>query len=505
MQFMKRALLPATVFVTGGCVLVVEVVATRILAPYFGNTIFSVSSVISVVLAALSVGYYLGGRTADKYPRLRLFFWLVVASGLSVLFLQVLRKFLLPHTGYHLPLTTGPLIMSVTLFFVPSFVLGMLSPFAIALQQKRASKGQGVGTTAGEMFFFSTVGSIAGSLLAGFVLIPHLGITGIVIGVGVVLVLLGLVPLAVMGLGQKLVAIVALLLALGAVLGAGSNTPHSVIYNHDGTYENVMVVDGVYAGRATRFLLLDGNYSAAEYPGSGELVFDYTKYYTLYQPFVPAARNVLVIGGGAYSIPEAYAQDLPDAQVDVDEIEPGLPAVARHYFGLQDNPRLHLYTADGRQQLHSAHGTYDVIFGDAYHSLYSIPAHLTTKEFFELAQSKLSPGGVFIANVIGSLKQDGRNSLAMSEIRTMQQVFQQVYVVAVRSPAFQGTQNLIMVGVNGRTVLDPSAWSGSDSEALRTLPGHLVNLPAYDLRRYAVLTDDFAPVDNLITGNLPKR
>lgn len=504
MQFVKRALLPATVFITGGCVLVVEVVATRILAPYFGNTIFNVSSVISVVLGALSVGYYLGGKLADKRPSLKLFFSLVVASGLAVLLLQVLRNFILPHTGYRLPLTSGPLLMSMALFFVPSFILGMLSPFAIALQQRRAPKGQGVGTTTGEMFFFSTVGSIAGSLLAGFVLIPHLGITVIVLAVGVVLALLGLVPLAVMGMGQKMLTIVALLLALGMVLGAGRSGPGNIIYNHDGTYENVMVVNGAYNGRATRFLLLDGNYSAAEYPGSRDLVFDYTKYYAMYRPFAPDARRVLVMGGGAYSIPEAYVRDLPQAQVDVTEIEPTLPAVARKYFGLQDNPRLHLFTADARQQLHAQQGTYDIIFGDAYHSLYSIPAHLTTKEFFALARSKLSPGGVFIANVIGSL-QPTNKSLALSEIKTMQQVFPQVYVVAVRSPSFMGTQNIIVVGVNSNRVLDPQAWAESTSEVLRTLPAHLVNMPAYSLDRYAVLTDDFAPVDNLITGNLPKR
>src|SRR6266545_3862461 len=210
MKFLRRALLPVVVFVTGACVLVIEIVATRILAPYFGNTIYSVSSVISVVLAALSVGYWIGGRLADRYPLKKLFFMIITFSGVTVLCLEYMQTTLLPTLGYTLPLTIGPLIMSCLLFFIPSFVLGTLSPFAIALRKQEA-KGQGVGTTAGEMFFFSTVGSIVGSLLAGFVLIPLFGIKSIIVGVGIVLFLLGLIPLALLGLERKMTALMVIL------------------------------------------------------------------------------------------------------------------------------------------------------------------------------------------------------------------------------------------------------------------------------------------------------
>src|SRR5688572_427718 len=131
-RFFRRVTLPFTVFVTGGCVLVIEIVATRILAPYFGNTIYSVSSVISVVLAALSVGYWVGGRLADRHPSKKLFFGIIALSGVLVLCIQLMQASLLPALGYKLPLTVGPLVLSCILFFFPSFILGMLSPFAIA-------------------------------------------------------------------------------------------------------------------------------------------------------------------------------------------------------------------------------------------------------------------------------------------------------------------------------------------------------------------------------------
>ncbi len=138
-KFVKRYTLPVAVFITGACVLIIEIVATRILAPYFGNTIYSVSSVISVVLAALSVGYYIGGRVADKHPSQKLFFLLILFSGVLVLCIQLLQLSLLPVLGYSLPLSTGPLIVSCILFFFPSFLLGMLSPCSSVRRRIRES------------------------------------------------------------------------------------------------------------------------------------------------------------------------------------------------------------------------------------------------------------------------------------------------------------------------------------------------------------------------------
>jgi spermidine synthase len=506
MKFLRLALLPFTVFVTGACVLVIEIVATRILAPYFGNTIYSVSSVISVVLAALSVGYWIGGRTVDRHPTKKLFFAIIVCSGVLVLVMQFLRLVLLPAWGYKLPLAAGPLIMSLALFFVPSFVLGMLSPFAIALQQKEA-KGQGVGTTAGQIFFFSTVGSIAGSLLAGFALIPMFGISAIVIGVGIVLFLLGLVPLAVIGLKRGATVVAVLLAASVLLLAATAGPMHSDdLYSRDGRYEKIVVRSGLWHGQAARFLSQDTSNSAAMYLDSDELAYDYTKYYALYQLFTPHVGRALVLGGGAYSIPKALLSDLPTARVDVAEIEPSLPQLSKQYFRLRDSPRLVHYIQDGRRMLHDTHNRYDVIFSDVYHSMYAVPSHCTTKEFMQLASSRLSTNGVFIANLIGSTSTAGP-SFVWSEVKTMQQVFPQVYVFAVRDPLDTTTQNIVVAGSNAAVRLDvfDAKWRSSANQIVREVAGHYVATERIPLAGYPVLTDDYAPVDYLTAKVLPRR
>lgn len=498
--------MPFAVFVTGACVLVIEIAAIRILAPYFGNTLYSVSSVISVVLAALSVGYWVGGRVADRRPSKKLFFGIIAFSGVLVLMMQFAQATLLPTVGYGLPLDIGPLVMSVVLFFVPSFVLGMLSPFAVALQQ-RDLKGQGVGTTAGQIFFFSTVGSIAGSLLAGFVLIPALGISTIIIGVGITLFMLGIVPVTIFRIENKF-TVISVLVAGGVLLMAATGAPSDsgVLYSHDGVYEKITITDGIYQGRPARFLKQDTSHSAAMFLDSDELAYQYTKYYALYSMFTPEVDRALVIGGGAYSIPKALLKELPGAKVDVSEIEPSLVELSKKYFGLKDDPRLTHYIADGRRMLRDTPNRYDVIFSDVYHSMYSIPAHFTTKEFMELAHSRLAGDGVFIANLIGSLDTKGP-SFIWSQVKTMQQVFPQVYVFGVVSPVETGTQNIIAVGSKSSERLDmlDRKWWGSDHQVVREVSGHYVATERIDLGRYPVLTDNYAPVDYLASKVLPKR
>jgi predicted membrane-bound spermidine synthase len=199
MGFLKKYFLLFVVFVTGASVLIVEIVAVRVLSPYYGNTIFTVSSVISVILAALSIGYYVGGKLADRYPSSRWFFGIILLSGLILLSLHFIGIILLPLLSLTFSISTGPLVSSLFLFLIPALLLGALSPYVIKLQSVQFPN-QGIGSIAGEIFFWSTPGSIFGSLLAGFILIPIFGINQIFIATGVVLFFLGLIPLLALGL-----------------------------------------------------------------------------------------------------------------------------------------------------------------------------------------------------------------------------------------------------------------------------------------------------------------
>ncbi|HZP33694.1 MAG TPA: fused MFS/spermidine synthase [Candidatus Acidoferrales bacterium] len=198
MNPLKPILLPFAVFVTGASVLIVEVVGLRILTPFYGNTIFTVSSVISVILLALSCGYYLGGRLSDRRPALNYFFALILVSGLLLLFFYFAATLILPILSSRLSILSGPLVSATLLFLLPALLLGTLCPYAIKVRSTRTPQ-IGIGTIAGNIFFWSTLGSIAGSLSAGFLLIPRFGIDRILITNGVVLCLLGLVPLLAFG------------------------------------------------------------------------------------------------------------------------------------------------------------------------------------------------------------------------------------------------------------------------------------------------------------------
>jgi spermidine synthase len=490
-----------SVTLTGMAVLIIEITATRMLAPFFGNSIFTISSVIGIVLAALGLGYYAGGILADRKPSEAWFFSLIVIAGFSVLLLQLLHAVLLPGIAYKLSLIDGPLIVSLLLFFLPAMLLAMLSPFAIALLHARAAGG-GVGKASGLVFFWSTLGSIAGSLGTGFVLIPHWGIGNIVIAVGSGLVLLGGAGLvASRGMPRIIPAGLALLaLACTLALRQFAAAAHAGdVFAADGLYERIVVRDVAYRGRRARILWQDANVSGGVYLDDGSMAFDYTRYFELYRMFAPELKTALAIGGGAYTVPAAILRDSPQAVVDVAEIDPTLHALAIRYFGLADDPRLRNHVIDGRRFLHDAAGGYDLIFADAYRSFISAPPQFTTREFFALAKSRLALNGILVANYYGSLGADTRPML-YSVLRTMRSVFAQVYVVATSDPASEALQNFIFIGHNAapparRADLGRAAAVAFAYPMLQQIAARELRLEDAALDSYPLLTDDFAPVE----------
>jgi spermidine synthase len=477
-----------SVTLAGMAVLIIEITAIRMLAPFFGNSIFTISSVIGIILAALGLGYYLGGSLADRRPSAAWFFSLIVVAGFSVLLLQFLNAVVLPGIAYKLSLIDGPLIVSFLMFFLPALFLAMLSPFAITLLHAREAD-KGVGNASGLVFFWSTLGSIAGSLATGFLLIPHWGIGSIVAATGAGLVLLGAAGLLAT---RKLPKVLPLGLALlGLISGialrhAGTAEGRGVVFAADGLYEKIVIRDIPLRGRTARILLQDLSVSGGLYRHDGSMAFDYTKYFDLYRLFTPELKTALAIGGGAYTVPRSILHDVPSAVVDVAEIDPSLHALALRYFDLPGDARLRNHVTDGRRFLHDTAERYDLIFSDAYRSFISAPPQFATLEFFRLARSRLKADGVLIANFYGSLAPDTRATV-YSVLRTMRAAFPQVYVIATVGPESEGLQNFIFIGHNAsnperRADLGRAAaleWRAS--EAL--------------LDAYPVLTDDFAPLE----------
>ncbi len=517
------------VFLTGACVLILEVLATRILSPYFGNTIFTVSSVIGVVLAALSLGYYFGGMCSDKYPHKNVFYLIILISGLFTFIMQIFITFLLPYWGYKLPVTYGPLVTSIVLFSIPSLLLGMLSPYAIKLQELQFPNA-GVGKLSGQVFFFSTLGSILGTFLAGFYLIPKYGLDLIILGVGSMLVMIGIFGVLTTSKASRawsmstlvsrawpmstlvkkksteivVILIVTLILFFAATLKFVSSS--DVIYSKDGRYEKITIKDAVYKGKPSRILLQDRSASSALfYENPLDLAFEYTKYINLYKITGNPPKRALFIGGGAYSMPNYLIRNLPEIQIDVTEIEPDLYKTAQKYFWFESNNRLINHVEDGRRFLHDNNMKYDLIFSDVYSTLFSIPAHFTTIEFFELSKNNLSENGIFIANIIGDLSRQNL-SLTFSEINTFRKVFPNSYIFTVDSTTNRRVQNLIYLGLKSDKTLnlDLLAKNYSTDEILIGLKDKLINLDRFDLSNYSVLTDNYSPVES-ITKSLIER
>jgi spermidine synthase len=520
------------VFVAGATLLGVEIAASRVLAPFFGNSLFVWGALIGVVLAGLAVGYWLGGTLVDRFPTMRLL--LAVASGgaLAVLAIPlldgpVLRAIVAWDPGPR----ADPVLASVALFGPTSVLLAAVVPVAVRL---RTVSVEDAGRTAGRLFALSTIGSIFGTFLTAFWLIPELGTDQ----------LLGLVAatlfatIALLAVSQRLVVsgAVSLAAAAGAVVVAFAIAPPSsgeqldsvalqnwspsyrirgrpapspapttgtVVYRKDTEYHRLYVIDE----GGTRHLRFDSSFqSAMELAHPFKAAFEYTNYFDLGLAYHPGTRNVLFIGLGAGSAPKRMWRDFPALDIDVVEIDPEVARVARRYFSFPRHPRLRVHVEDGRRFLTKNDRRWDVIAIDAFYSD-SIPFHLTTHEFLELVRDRLAPGGVVVTNALGAVR--GKDSKLLRALyRTYRTVFPTVLLHPVHEQQeWQPTEylNQILVATE-RPAPAVSLLLERWRELRKTTPlapdltvairnRYDQRLPLNDV---PTLTDDYAPTDALL-------
>jgi len=516
LNFLNKVIIYLIVFFTGAAVLIIEITATRILAPYFGNTLFSVSSIIGIVLAALSLGYYLGGILADKYPHPFLFFSLILLSGVFSFFIEVFRKSILPLLGYSLGMKVGPPFVSCLLFFAPSLLLGMISPLAIKLKTKEVEE---IGRVSGRIFFYSTIGSICGSFLTGFFLIPHFGTSKIIISTSFLLFIIGITGIF-FSLTKKIAKENFLLLTILFIVVLAFSSQEgpylplsfyyhpssSTVFQKDGFYQQIIIQDiplakiGDDIDEKLRILSLDGGLHSGIYLNSDELAFEYTKYYLIYQILLPNAEKALFLGGGGYTVPrQILLENNNIKKIDVVEIDPDLFSLAKKYFKLPEDPRLVNYINDARRFLIENPEKYDLIFCDTYLSLNTIPFHLTTVEFFHLLKEHLNQNGIVVINLIGNLKNEKYNFL-LSEIKTIRSVFDNIYLFAVESPNSLEVQNFILLALNHSEKInfqDPS-FLNHPHYIIQNLSSKLINLNDLDLESFPIFSDDFSPIEYFV-------
>ena len=489
-----------------------EMAGSRVLATFFGSSIYVWGAIISIFLAALSVGYFVGGMVADRRPDFNVLIYLLLFDGIWLLLIPlyangVCRAILSLGPGQRL----GPLLSTLILFGGPSVLLGMVSPFAVRLAARSV---QQMGNISGSLYALSTLGSIAGTLITAFWLVPAIGVRAILQILGISLLILPL--LVVIPLRRKIWFVsIAFLMSSASIVGLRFSltptTDRKIVYEADSAYHHILVIDD--AQRKTRFLQFN-NYveGGIDLDPPYETRLSYSNAFQLARIFKQKIDNILIIGGGGGIVARKFVTDDPNVVVDQVELDPRVVEVSHKFFHLETGPRLRVHVEDGRNYVRRTSERYDVVMLDAFTIGGQIPFHLTTMEFFREIQQVLKTDGVLVANLNGSM-QGPRSAILRSEYKTLASVFDNVYffphltdIERERAlvPAPDRKRNLILLATTGQRLTNEMV----QTLAMELKNGGRVSSPTFiedasvmsevgPLASYPVFTDDYAPVDVL--------
>jgi spermidine synthase len=482
------------VFVSGAVVMGVEITASRLLAPYYGDTVYVWGSLIAVIMTALAIGYRRGGAKADKYSSLFGLTNIVFVAGIFIVMIPLFAPFVLELTHkIGLPPIYEPLLPSAILLSVPTIYLGMVGPYALRLSAKNLGE---IGGVSGGLSSLNTLGGIVGTFLTVFILVPNFGTREIITGMGVVLTAVSIINHGRTHFFTVVLLLVILLIPgnilFGRVIVLGSG---STVYSAETPYSSLSVVDN-RRGDVRTMYLNNVPHSAMYLNESVIPVYRYTDYFNLAFGYNKNISRVLFIGGGGFSGPKQFLEDYPWISVDVVEIDPDVVEVAHRYFRVPDSdPRLSIFVMDGRKFLGEA-GVYDLIVLDAYTHTY-VPFHLMTDEFMELVDSHLSKDGVLVANIIGSLVGD-TSELLWSMVVTTRQNIPYVGLYKTRDIPSSIVQNICMIASKQEVQQDKINVNLEFAANPRHI-GYLDYRYEGDFSMNAlILRDNFAPVEDML-------
>ncbi len=484
--------LMATTLMTGAGVIMLEVLGARIAGPIFGVSLYIWTALITVTLVSLALGYWLGGRAADRWPSADVLFGLIAVAGLMISVIPLVDASVLVGCyeafGGEWGVRLGVLAGAFILFGPPLTLLGMVSPYVLRLALADLKQ---TGRTAGTLYAISTVGSVLGTIAAGFFLIPELGVKATFWASTAVI----LAPAAVwFALGRQLgwLGMGALVLATFGGLDAAGARPldprlGTLQMSREGLYAQIKVLDRNVFGQTHRLLLLDGTDQTEVVLGTHELVSEYTQ---VIERFLavhpPRGRRALLVGlGGGAMIQPLKARGFA---IDVVELDPAIVETARDYFGC-DPKGFRLIQADGRAFIRACKDRYDAIVLDVFTGG-SQPFHLFSREAFDEIRKILAPGGVVALNTIAF--RSGPDSLMSASLyRTASESFAQ-RCSFVGSPDDRPTNlsNILM-------------FFGGEPFAAQPAPGSPADWAGWlDERRFeyppgagVIVTDDLNPVD----------
>jgi spermidine synthase len=505
-------------FVTGAIVMSFEMLGSRYLNPYFGNGIYTWAALISTVLAALTVGYFIGGFVADRLPSAALLGAAVGVASFYLLLLPGFAESVLSFVSDQVAdVRLGSLYAALAIMFVPVTLLGVYSPFAIRLVLSTAGHS---GTVSGAVYGVSTAGSIAGTLGTTFLLIPAIGTRAITLTLGVVGIACALVLIAAQRLRSrptnslakhaKLLTWALLIWAVaGAALAFGGRAQGESLFDeavrtqmlahrsgpiaHLETEYNDLYISkrGPLLALTTRVRDELRFHSIVDLEDPDDMPVPYTQTFAAALLYPEKVRRILMVGLGAGSVSTYLARAMPDVAIDVVELDPGVIAAGRKYFGLLETDRVRFIESDGRVYLNRNKGLYDLILLDAFREQ-GVPFHLLTREFYSLVKERLAPGGVVASNVEDDTK------LHAATIATFGAVFPTVDVYRNKDPEEAESILVATSGAKPSTeALIECATALQQQYHFRYPMADRVGERLADVKTDGakVLTDDFAPVD----------
>ena len=490
-------------FVTGTIIMSFEMLGSRYLNPYFGSGIYTWAALIATVLIALMAGYFIGGWLADRRPNHRVLALLIIASSVYLGLVPLAGDPILAAIFDSIEsVRTGSLAAALALLFVPLTLLGVYSPFAIRLTLRDTARS---GSVAGRIYGVSTFGSVFGTLLTTFYLIPSLGsrsITYLLAGVTLAsgLSFLFAVPAIAARRGWSLAVFA--FLGLGLLPGEGWAERPDVFARYDAgsatrirveqvetEYNNIFVTrQGDFVTMSFRVRRRDETESVIDLRDLGALPLPYTRAMTVAVAYADKLDTMLMIGLGGGTTSRYLRRHIPGLKVTVAELDSGVIAMAKKHFKLKEGDGYRIVPRDGRVFLtRNRKARYDIIMVDAFRGGY-VPFHLLTREFYEILKRRLAPGGVAVFNVHGGTR------LFDSTIATLKSVFDNVETVPAAG-------SVITVVRKGSPL--PLAEAKIRVNARQELYGFRYDLTAIFSRRTVfeidpkarILTDDFAPVN----------
>jgi len=499
-------------FIASFCTLVIEMVAGRILAPFVGVSIYTWTSIIGVILAGISIGAYIGGKLVDRFPSRKTLGWLLLLSGIASLTIIPLNHLV---AAYRFPfsLMTRIFIVTTIIFFIPGCILGTISPVVVRLTLKNLDRA---GNIIGKIYAFSTLGAIIGTFVTGFFLISWMGTRSIILTMGIVLILSAVLFGSLFK--SKKAAAIFIMLAIPSFwliytyIYKVPLSDKTYLYK-ESDYFTIKLTKTISSNGRTPLeaMILDNlihSYVALDDPLHIE--YEYERIYADVLKWKFEKNNdfrSLTIGGGGYTFPRYMEVYYPNAHIDVVEIDPEVTRIVCKNLGLPKTTKIRSFNEDGRWYVMNCKEKYDLVFTDAYNDL-SIPYHLTTKEFAEQIRGIMSPDGILMSNIIDNFQ---KGAFLPSYMKTLREVFGQknVYLISV-TPDFENTRISTFIVLAGKGNIDIDDFKKHISGRLggratsAVVPENLMQ--EFINKRYSIIiTDDHAPVDNLIAPVFEER